>query len=105
MHRLRPYLAGFMLLLAAAIAMPRSWVHACENPWDEHLVHGDAGSQDQVSHPDCPFCDYAPVAAFHPAARFHFGAPGPAAPRHAMAVATPEQGWVPPPSQRGPPAA
>jgi hypothetical protein len=62
MHRFRSHIAWIMLLATFAIALPRTWVHDCDQ--DQHQQQGDAGSHDQIDHENCPICDYAPASPF-----------------------------------------
>lgn len=67
MRRFRPYIAWIMLLATFAIALPRTWVHACCNDADAPRAQSDAGSHTQIDHESCPVCDYAPATPFNAA--------------------------------------
>lgn len=66
MHRLRPHIAMLLVLVATLLALPRNWVHACQDIADSHTAHGGAGTHDRIAHTDCPICDYAPSFAASP---------------------------------------
>jgi hypothetical protein len=75
MRHFRPYIAWIMLIAIFAIALPRTWVHDCNNGYDEHESHGDAGNYDQIDHEICALCDYAPASSFAPAQVIALAAP------------------------------
>jgi hypothetical protein len=66
MRHLRPYLAWFLLVATMVIALPRTWIHDCTDVEGEHIVHDMGASDDQITHEDCPFCDYAPASPLQP---------------------------------------
>ncbi len=75
MRHFRPHIAWIMLIATFAIALPRTWVHDCNNGYDEHVGHGDAGNYDQIDHESCPLCDYAPASSFQSVAIPYLVAP------------------------------
>ncbi len=105
MQRIRSYIAWIMLVATMATAMPRTWVHDCNNGWDEHQLHGQAGSHDQIEHENCPICDFAPTSSVQPLLVLQLTAPTDHSPQQTTFTSILSNPILGPQSQRGPPAA
>jgi hypothetical protein len=94
-----------MLVVALAIALPRTWIHDCTDVPGEHLIHNMDGDHAQITHENCPICDYAPASPLAPVLLVALSAPV-----AEMAIETPvHQAFASPQvrltAQRGPPTA
>jgi hypothetical protein len=64
MNRFRSYFAWLLLVAVTVISLPRTWVHDCNNTWEERHQQSEKGTHDQVDHESCPICDYSPASSF-----------------------------------------